>query len=274
MEYSELFLRFPDFKIRAVTMSFDDGHIEDRRMIEEFDKWGIKGTFNLDLRYVMEKEHRVPIEEYSELYKNHEIASHTLTHPHLYSMDDGGVAYEVVKSREMLEEQIEKPVVGFVYPYGLSEREGMVDCVKKCGAVYARTTKDTHDFSLPTDFMRWNPTCHQAYKGFGELAEKFFAPEDTAHPWRITPRLFYIWGHSWEFQNNWDWLEKICQTVGGKENVWYATNIEIYDYIMAYKSLRRSANGKYIYNPTNKDIYVFTKNKNIIIEKGKTTVLE
>lgn len=271
---NELFLRFPDFKIRAVTMSFDDGHFEDRRIVEEFDKWGIKGTFNLDLRYVMEKENKIPVQEYAELYKNHEVASHTLTHPHLDSMDDGGVAYEVVKSREMLEELIARPVVGFAYPYGLSERAGMVDCVKKCGVSYARTTNDTRGFSLPTDFMRWNPTCHQAYKGFGELVEKFFAPEDTAHPWRITPRLFYIWGHSYEFRDNWEWFENICQAVGSKENVWYATNIEIYDYITAFKALRRSANGKYIYNPTDKDVFVWVNRKNIVLEKGKTTVLE
>ena len=53
---NELFLRFPDFKLRAVTFSFDDGHFEDRRMVEGFDKWGIKCTFNLDLRYMIEKE--------------------------------------------------------------------------------------------------------------------------------------------------------------------------------------------------------------------------
>ena len=271
---NELFLRFPDFKLRAVTFSFDDGHFEDRRMVEGFDKWGIKCTFNLDLRYMIEKENKIPVEEYSELYKNHEVASHTLTHPHLESLDDGGVAYEIIKSREMLEEVMEKPIVGFAYPYGLRDREGLVDCISKCGIVYGRTTGDTHGFAIPKDFMRWNPTCHQSYSGFPELAERFFAPEDTAHPWRIEPRLFYIWGHSYEFRNNWEQFDKICDTVGGKENVWYATNIEIYNYVKAYKSLRRSANGKYIYNPTNTDVYVWANKKNVIIEKGKITVLE
>lgn len=34
MKYYELFLRYPEFKTRAVTFSFDDGYIYDRKMIE------------------------------------------------------------------------------------------------------------------------------------------------------------------------------------------------------------------------------------------------
>ena len=35
----------------------------------------------------------------------------------------------------------------------------------------------------------------------------------------------------------------------GKDDVWYATNIEICDYINAYFSLKFSANGEKVYNP-------------------------
>lgn len=45
-----------------------------------------------------------------------------------------------------------------------------------------------------------------------------------------------MWGHSYEFENNnnWDILKNFCKTAGGREDIWYATNIEICDYISAF----------------------------------------
>lgn len=274
MKYPELFLRFPDFKIRAITLSFDDGHVEDRKMIEILNRYNIKCTFNLTSGRISGNPAMVQFDEFNELYKGHEIACHTYTHPHLDNLDLGGIAYEVIKDREVLEEKTGRIVDGFAYPFGLTETEGMIDCIKSCGIKYGRTTNDTFGFSLPKDYLRWKPTCHQAYSGIYDLIERFFAPEDTEHPWRITPRLFYIWGHSYEYKNNWESLEKLCNAIAGKSNVWYATNMEIIDYISAFNMIRRSADGRIIYNPTDKDLYVWVNKKNIILEKGKTTVLE
>lgn len=274
MQYCELFLRFPDFKTKAITLSFDDGYIDDRKMVETLNRHCIKCTFNLNGGTIAGNAAKVQFEEFEELYKGHEIAAHTYTHPHLNNLDLGGVAYQIIKDREILEEKTGKLVKGFAYPYGLSEYEGMVDCIGKCGITYGRTTVSTRNFQLPTDYLRWNPTCHQADPKLNELAEKFFEPDDVEHPWRIKPRLFYIWGHSYEFKDKWEQLENICKTVGRKENVWYATNGEIIDYISAFKELRCSVNGKIVYNPTNIDIYVVANGKNIILKNGETTVLE
>ena len=35
-------------KFKAVTFSFDDGVSQDKRLIDLFDKYGLKGTFNLN----------------------------------------------------------------------------------------------------------------------------------------------------------------------------------------------------------------------------------
>jgi hypothetical protein len=63
-------------------------------------------------------------------------------------------------------------------------------------------------------------------------------------------RLFYIWGHSFEFDrnDNWQHLEDICGVLANKEDIWYATNIEIYEYVKAYDALVYSADGKRVYN--------------------------
>lgn len=274
MKYYELFLRYPEFKTRAVTFSFDDGFIQDRNMVKIFNKYGVKCTFNLCSGRIMDDENRVQFKEFSTLYNGHEIASHTYTHPFLNELDLGGVAYQIIKDREILEEKTGELVQGFAYPFGLNETEGMIDCIKNCGIKYGRTTVSTHNFELPKDYLRWNPTCHQADPKLPELAENFFKPDDTEHPWRIRPLLFYIWGHSYEFKDKWVELENICKVLGRKENVWYATNMEIIDYISAFKALRRSANGKIIYNPTDTDIYVRVGDKDVLLKSGETTVIE
>ena len=85
-----------------------------------------------------------------------------------------------------------------------------------------------------------------------ELA-KTFAETETER----FSRLFYLWGHSYEFDddNNWEVIENFCEYVGGRDNIWYATNMEIFEYIEAYKSIKTSANGKIMYNPSNKTVW-------------------
>ncbi|MBR4887846.1 MAG: polysaccharide deacetylase family protein [Clostridia bacterium] len=274
MGYTELFLRFPDYKTRAVTLSYDDGKSEDRKMVEILNKYGVKCTFNLNAGKIEGDDNRVQFEEFAALYEGHEIACHTLTHPHLNNLDVGGIAYQIVKDRELLEEKTGKIIRGFAYPFGLAERPGMVDCIGSCGIRYGRTTVSTYGFDLPVDYLRWHATCHQADPKLPELAKEFFKPDDLEHPWRIRPQLFYIWGHSYEYAGCWEKLEEMCALVGGKENVWYATNMEIVDYVSAFRSLQRSVNGKIIHNPTNVDVFVVADNKNIFIAKGATVTIE
>ena len=273
MSYPEIILRFPEFKTKSVTLSFDDGKREDIKMTQILNKYGIKCTFNVCSKHILENKNMVDFEEFESVYKGHEIACHSYTHPHLNYLDLGGISYQIVRDREILEEKTGKIIEGFAYPFGLIETDGMIECIRNCGIKYARTTASTYNFDLPKDYMRWNPTCWQRDDKLFELAEKFFKPDDIEHPWRIKPSLFYIWGHSYEYAEDWDRLEKICKTVGLKENVWYATNMEIVDYISAFSLLRRSVNGKMIYNPTDIDIYVWVNNENVVLKKHQTTYL-
>ena len=41
-------IRWPQGKLKALTLSYDDGRDHDRKMIEILDKAGIKCTFNLN----------------------------------------------------------------------------------------------------------------------------------------------------------------------------------------------------------------------------------
>ena len=71
---------FPGGKAKALTMSYDDGKVQDRRLIDIFNKYGIKGTFNLNYGLVGERP-RMTLGEMKGLYAGHEIATHTMTHP-------------------------------------------------------------------------------------------------------------------------------------------------------------------------------------------------
>lgn len=42
------FMRFPEGRLKAVTLSYDDGMDQDIRLIEIMKKNGLKGTFNLN----------------------------------------------------------------------------------------------------------------------------------------------------------------------------------------------------------------------------------
>ena len=86
-------------------------------------------------------------------------------------------------------------------------------------------------FGIPSDFMKWDATCHHD-RATKELFDRFMSPMLFDFM-----RLYYIWGHSYEInsEEKWAHMEEVCKTVGGRDDIWYATNIEIYDYIAAYK---------------------------------------
>ena len=85
------------------------------------------------------------------------------------------------------------------------------------------------------------------------LAQNFVTKEVSNHA-----RLFYLWGHSYEFEadDNWDVIERFAEYTGGKDDIWYATNIEIYDYIEAYNRLQWSADMTMVHNPSAISVWV------------------
>ena len=70
--------------------------------------------------------------------------------------------------------------------------------------------------------------------------------------------MFYLWGHTFEFEDNDNWwiMENFMKAVSGREDIWYATNGEIYDYVKAYENLDISADGKRIVNPAKFPVWV------------------
>lgn len=257
-----IFMRFPEGKAKALTLSYDDGVIQDKRLIEILKPYGIKATFNINSGKFSESavsvKGRMSEEQAKELYKNsgHEIAVHTLTHPSLTRLPLPIAIDEVLQDRKNLENIFGGVIRGMAYPYGTYSDE-LIDMLKNIGIAYSRTVVSTHDFRIPTDWLKLTATCHHNDSLLFELTDKFINAKPDSEKSNRQPLLFYLWGHSYEFDNdnNWDIIEEFAQKIGNSEDVWYATNIEIYDYIEAYKNLKFSVGGNTVYNPSGQTVW-------------------
>ncbi len=247
------FDRYKDGKLFAATFSYDDGNVADLKLLEIFNKYGVKGTFNLNSQYYENGSIDIKGDMLKDVYKGHEIACHSNTHPHLEKMPVSMQYEELRKDRLILEELSGRIIRGFAYPFG-TYNDDTITAMKTAGLVYGRTTIATNDFTIPTDFRKWNPTCHHRYAD--DAMDRFVHSAEKC-PWRAG-LLLYIWGHSYEFNNdgNWDVIENICSRLAALDNVWFATNIDIFDYVNAINSLIVSADCKTVENPTSTDVWV------------------
>ena len=240
---------FPGGKCKALTMSYDDGKVEDERLVQIFNKYGIKGTFNLNAG-LLKSSNRIQRERIRELYKGHEVATHSYTHPTLERCSLVEVAAEILKDRTELEKITGGLVRGHAYPNG-SFNEDIKNLFEKLGIAYGRVIQSLPDgmegYVLPEEPLEWHPTCHHGDPKLMERGQRL-VDYKTKH----YLSLMYVWGHSYEFQNNnnWELIENFCKLVGGHDDIWYATNIEIIDYLEVLKRLKFSADGTHVYNPS------------------------
>lgn len=263
------YLCFPGGKYKALTLSYDDGKIMDRRLVEIFNRAGIKATFHLNSSYLGESEgHRFPYitkEEAAALYQGHEIASHTCSHPTMGRTPMPRNLCEVLADRTALEKICGYPVRGFSYPNGVHSAE-LEKLLELCGIAYGRLTGSSERFDIPENFYAWQPTCHHDHRLL-ELTEKFVT---TRYDQRLM--LFYVWGHSYEFElhQNWELMEKFAETAGHRDDIWYATNIEIVDYLKAAKNLIWFADMRGVRNPSGQSVWLNVDGDIFEVESGQT----
>lgn len=245
---------YPEGKKKALTFSYDDGQIHDRRLVEILNRHGMKGTFHLNSgKLAPDRNHDVFVsaEEVPELYAGHEVAVHGVQHRNLPTLTKNQVVYEVLEDRRALEKITGSMVQGMSYAFG-SYSEEIMGILRNLGIKYSRTVNATNGFFPPADFMAWHPTCHHNGR-LMELGQNFLSvPEYVELP------LMYVWGHSFEFAGNGDWnvIEEFSELMEGKDDIWYATNKEICDYILATRSLESSGDGLTLKNPTAVSVWI------------------
>lgn len=226
-----------DGKKKAITFSFDDGVTQDIRLIGILNKYGLKGTFNLNSSLLglpgqLERNDKpvrhdkVAPSKVKQIYAGHEVAVHTLTHPLLTALDDETVAYQVEEDRKALSALCGYEVVGMAYPCGgVNNDERVAEVIRKnTGVKYARTITSTYVFNKQENLLRFHPSVYYIEEDFETVVDKFLALETDE------PQLLYIWGHSYEMDAgfiSWENFERICEKLSGRPDVFYGTNKEV-----------------------------------------------
>lgn len=271
-------MRFPEGKAKVFTMSYDDGVYQDIRLIEIMNKFGLKGTFNISGGLISENDatdgyQHLSVKQIKELYlpNGHEVALHTYSHSMLVDLPLENVAYEYLKDKEILEKITGKIILGSAYPNS-RYNDKVLKALKACGVKYARGGDQTEGFLLPSEWLQIKNTARHRNPRLFELAEQFIELSPRPH---IPCAMFYLMGHSYEFDNdnNWDVIEKFAEKIGGHDDIWYATNIEIFDYIEAYNSIRYNLAQTIAENPTSTNIWINKDGKIYMLPSGETTII-
>lgn len=227
-------------KNKALTFSYDDGVTQDIRLVEIFNKYNLKATFNINsgvfglksemVRNGVEIEHhRINEKDVKHVYDGHEIAVHTLTHPNLTLIeDDKEVLRQVEEDRQKLSEVAGYEVVGMAYPSAAPNCDDRVADIIKNNTIikYARAFNVTESFEPYNDLYQYKGTLyHHAYwdKLF-DMGKQFIELKADS------PKVFYIWGHSYEFDiypERWEQFEKFCEMMSGHDDIFYGTNKEV-----------------------------------------------
>lgn len=216
---------------KAFTLSYDDGVESDRKLLDIINYYRIKCTFNLNSGLIGDggswknkdfEVRRLPLDGLKELYAGHEIAVHGTKHLAPPELGEEELKEELLGDKERLGELFGEAPVGMAYAYGAFD-DRSVEYLASIGIKYARTVWDSLSFDLQTDLLRFRPTCHHDNEKVFELIDEFV--NEPAKE----PRLFYLWGHSYEFDanGNWERLEKICERVAGRDDVFFGTNKEV-----------------------------------------------
>lgn len=250
-QYFEIYEKVLTNKKTTVTTSWDDSDILDVKLAALLDKYGVKGTFYI----TPNRKNRLSDNEIAAISKKHEIGAHTMDHFLLTEISAEEAAKQIAESKSYLEKIVSRQIEIFAYPAG-DYNTSVIDIVKSCGFIGARTTKDWF-WNLPYDSFEMPTSLHvypHLFRPDGSGTRARLAPLFHNFPKIIRYRLrltavfswrnlalamfdkahakggvFHIWGHSWEIEKYkmWEDLENVLKYISSREGVEFKTNSEV-----------------------------------------------
>lgn len=192
--------------------AIDDGTIYDKKVIDIFNKYNIRATFNLNSGlqdFVWYKDNkpveRLKLYENRHIYDNHEVASHSLTHPWLTSLSDEDVYREVKEDVDNIERIFDRKVTSFSFPFDYFD-ERTINIIKSIGITQIILPEIDNSFKFPRDLFHIKVTSWNIDDALTKV-DGFIKDKNA--------ELFIYLSHSYdyEFANSYDKLERLCKKV-------------------------------------------------------------
>ena len=228
---------YPGGKRKAFNITYDDGVLQDIRFVHLLNRYGLKGTFNLNSELMRQEfswthpngmeVRRLPESRVISLYEGHEVASHTLTHPYMHDLSEWEIMRQLGQDRENLERLFDREVKGFAVPFDFYS-EKIARCAESCGFEYARMSEFSGSFSPCRDWYYWKTGVYHIEPNLTDFVAGFLNTREELAVCQIV-------GHSYDLdaQNLWGTMELICAAVSAQEDVWPCTNLELVRYLKA-----------------------------------------
>lgn len=248
---------YPGGKAKAFNITYDDGVTQDLRFVELLNRYGLKGTFNLNSELMrtgfawthpngMEVK-RLGVDTARWLYRGHEIASHTLTHPYMHGLSEEDLLRQLGEDKRNLETWFGREVAGFAVPF--DHYSGLIaDSAAKCGFEYARMSEFSHSYAPCRDYYFWQTGFYHIEPGLAEFVAGFLETEEELAVCQIV-------GHSYDLdaENLWGTMEAVLRRVSRAHDLWPCTNLELVRYLKAMEQAVISENT--IHNPTDTELW-------------------
>ena len=231
---------YPEGKTKAFNVTYDDGVLQDKEFVQILNKYGIKGTFNLNSELMKNQfawfhecgmvVKRLSEADVKDLYDGHEIASHTLTHPNMQGMSAEQILREMSQDKDNLENIFGTKVLGFAVPFNYYS-DLIAECAKIVGFEYARTSDMSGGYTPCEEEYYWRAGIFHLSSELESYIDVFLETDEEL-------AVAQIVGHTYDFdaERNWDQMENLLAKVASDDKIWFATNLELVRYLKAMKN--------------------------------------
>ena len=228
---------YPGGKDRAFNITYDDGVVQDLRFVELLNRYKLKGTFNLNSELMRTgfawihpsgvEIKRLDPDTARWLFRGHEIASHTRTHPYMQELHGEALRRELLEDKLALEAMFGVEVDGFAVPFDYYSPE-IAECARACGFEYARMSEFSHSYKPCRDWYFWKTGFYHIEPGLTEFVEGFLETEEELAVCQIV-------GHAYDLDTEglWTTMETLLSRVSADSRVWPCTNLELVRYLKA-----------------------------------------